>query len=206
MREVKLDNMFDPITIIKTVGTIGIIAIIFAETGLFFGFFFPGDSLLFMAGIFASQGFLSIGALLIGCILAAVIGDTVGYWTGKKWGRRLFEKDAGLFFKKQRLIDAEEFYKKHGKYTIIIARFVPIIRTFAPIVAGIGKMHYFTFISYNIFGGIFWVSLMLLAGYFFGGMIPNPDTFLIPITLIIIFISFLPIIYEVFRHKLKKLE
>lgn len=197
--------MFDPITIIETVGTIGIICIIFAETGLFFGFFFPGDSLLFMAGIFASQGYLSIVVLIVGCILAAIIGDSVGYWTGKKWGRRLFEKDAGFFFKKKRLHDAEEFYQKHGKYTIVLARFVPIIRTFAPIVAGIGKMHYFSFISYNIFGGILWVSLVLLCGYFFGGMIPNPDTFLIPITLIIIFVSFLPIIYEIIRHKLKKL-
>jgi len=197
--------MFDPITIIKTVGTIGVICMIFAETGLFFGFFFPGDSLLFMAGIFASQSYLSIGPLLIGCILAAIIGDSVGYWTGKKWGRRLFEKDASFFFKKKRLTDAEEFYKKHGKYTIVLARFVPIIRTFAPIVAGIGKMQYLTFISYNIFGGVLWVSIVLSMGYFFGGMIPNPDTFLIPITLIIIFISFLPIIYEIIRHKLKKI-
>jgi len=196
--------MFDPITIIKTVGMIGIIAIIFAETGLFFGFFFPGDSLLFVAGIFASQGYLNIWVLLIGCILAAILGDTVGYWTGKKFGRRLFEKENGILFKRKYLEDTERFYEKHGKFTIIIARFVPIVRTFAPIVAGIGRMNYRLFLSYNIFGGIFWVALMLLTGYFFGGLIPNPDKYIIPIVFIIIFISFLPIIFKIIRLKIKK--
>lgn len=196
--------MLDPILIIKTVGIIGIIFIIFAETGLFFGFFLPGDSLLFAAGIFASQGYLSIEVLLICCVLAAVLGDSVGYWSGKKYGRRLFDRDSGFFFKKQRLIDAEDFYQKHGKYTIIIARFVPIIRTFAPIVAGIGRMNYATFISYNIFGGIAWVTSLLLLGYFLGGLIPNPDTFIIPGALIIIFLSVLPIIVKIIRLRVAK--
>lgn len=195
--------MLDPITLIKAVGVIGIILIVFAETGLFFGFFFPGDSLLFTAGIFASQGFFDIKILLIGCILAAILGDSVGYWSGKKYGRKLFERDSGFFFKKQRLYDAEDFYKKHGKFTIIIARFVPIIRTFAPIVAGIGRMHYKTFILYNIFGGIFWVSLMTLAGYFLGGLIPNPDKYIIPIALLIIFISVIPILIKFIKKKKK---
>lgn len=196
--------MLDPILIIKTVGVIGIILIIFAETGLFFGFFFPGDSLLFTAGIFASQGFMSIEVLLIGCILASIIGDSVGYWSGKKYGRKLFDRDSGFFFKKQRLHDAEEFYEKHGKFTIIIARFVPIIRTFAPIVAGIGKMHYRTFISYNIFGGIAWVSAMLLSGYFLGGLIPNPDKYILPIALFIIVISVVPIVIKTLKEYKRK--
>lgn len=196
--------MLDPILIIKAVGVIGIILIIFAETGLFFGFFFPGDTLLFMAGIFASQGFFSIEILLIGCIVAAILGDSVGYWSGKKFGRKLFDRDSGFFFKKKRLRDTELFYEKHGKLTLVIARFVPIIRTFAPIVAGIGNMNYKTFISYNIFGGIFWVSLMLLLGYFFGGLIPNPDIYIIPISLLIIFLSFLPIIIKIIKYKLNK--
>jgi len=196
--------MLDPIFIVKTVGLVGIIAIIFAETGLFFGFFLPGDSLLFMAGIFASQGFFSITVLLIGCTIAAILGDSVGYWTGKKYGRALFERDSGFFFKKQRLYDAEAFYKKHGKSTIIIARFVPIIRTFAPIVAGIGKMEYSTFVFYNIFGGVFWVTTLLLSGYFLGGLIPNPDTYIIPIVLGIIFLSFIPIIIKIINIKFKK--
>jgi len=194
-------GLLDPIIIIKAVGVIGIILIVFAETGLFFGFFFPGDSLLFTAGVLASQGFLSISVLLIGCILAAIIGDTIGYWSGKKYGRDLFDKDSGFFFKKKRLYDAEIFYEKHGKFTIIIARFVPVIRTFAPIVAGIGNMKYPLFLSYNIFGGIFWVSLMLLAGYFLGGIIPDPDKYIIPLAFLIIVLSFFPIIIKMMKYK-----
>ena len=197
--------MLDPILIIKAVGVIGIILIVFAETGLFFGFFFPGDSLLFTAGIFASQGFFNIEILIIGCIIAAILGDSVGYWSGKRYGRQLFDRDVGFFFKKKRLYDAELFYEKHGKSTIIIARFVPIIRTFAPIVAGIGKMNYSSFISYNIFGGIFWVSGLLLLGYYLGGMIPNPDAYIIPIAFLIIVLSFIPIVIKMINFKLKKL-
>ena len=197
-------EILDPIFIIKAVGVIGIILIVFAETGLFFGFFFPGDSLLFTAGIFASQGFFSTGVLLVGCMIAAILGDSVGYWSGKKYGRKLFDKEEGFFFKKKHLYDAEIFYQKHGKYTIIIARFIPIIRTFAPIVAGIGNMHYGTFISYNIFGGIFWVSLMFLSGYFLGGIIPDPDKYIIPIAFLIIVLSFLPIIFKMLKYKLGK--
>lgn len=197
-------EILNPILIIKAVGIIGIILIVFAETGLFFGFFFPGDSLLFTAGIFASQGFFSIEVLLISCIIAAILGDSVGYWSGRKYGRKLFDRDESFFFKKKRLYDAELFYEKHGKSTIIIARFVPIIRTFAPIVAGIGNMNYYSFISYNIFGGIFWVSLLLLSGYFLGGMIPNPDTYIIPIAFLIIVLSFIPIIIKMTLFKLNK--
>lgn len=196
--------MLDPILIIKTVGIIGIILIIFAETGLFFGFFFPGDSLLFVAGIFASQGFFNLEIILIGCIVAAILGDSVGYWSGKKYGRKLFDRDAGFFFKRKRLRQAEIFYQKHGKFTIIIARFVPVIRTFAPIVAGIGGMHYPTFISYNIFGGIFWVSSMLFLGYFLGNFIPNPDIYIIPLVFLIIIVSFLPIFIKIIYLKFKK--
>jgi len=196
--------MLEPLFLIETVGLIGIIIIIFAETGLFFGFFFPGDSLLFTAGILASQGIFNIYYLLIFCTIAAILGDSVGYWSGKKYGRKLFERDAGFFFKKKRIQEAEKFYEKYGKYTIIIARFVPIVRTFAPIVAGIGNMHYLTFISYNIIGGIFWVFGLTLIGYIFGGMITDPDKYIIPIALLIIFISFIPIFIKIIREKFKK--
>lgn len=195
--------MLDPVTIIKAVGLIGIFLIIFAETGLFFGFFFPGDSLLFTAGLFASQGFLNVYVLVVGSILMAIVGDSVGYWTGKKYGRKLFNKEENFFFKRKRLEDAEVFYQRHGKYTIIIARFIPIIRTFAPIVAGIGQMHYKTFISYNIFGGILWISMMTLLGYFLGGLFPNIENYLLPIILLIIAVSFLPIIVKFFAYKIK---
>lgn len=195
--------MLDPIVLIKTVGLIGIILIIFAETGLFFGFFLPGDSLLFTAGLLASQNIFNIYYLLIFTVIAAIVGDSVGYWSGKKYGRKLFERDSGFFFKKQRILDAEKFYEKHGKFTIIIARFVPIIRTFAPIVAGIGKMDYKIFISYNIIGGVFWVSSMTLLGYFLGGIIKNPDKYILPIIIIIIFISFIPVLIRILKNKIK---
>lgn len=196
--------MFDPIFLIKTVGVIGVILIIFAETGLFFGFFFPGDSLLFTAGILASQSILNIWVLILGCIIASILGDSVGYFTGKKYGRGLFKKEDSFLFKKKYLHEAEIFYEKHGKFTIIMARFIPIIRTFAPIVAGIGNMHYKTFISYNIFGGIFWVSLMLALGYFLGGIIPNPDKYLLPIIFVIILVSFLPVIFKFLKIRNRK--
>lgn len=196
--------MFDLIILIKAIGVVGIILIIFAETGLFVGFFLPGDSLLFTAGIFASQGFMNLEILLIGGILAAILGDSVGYWSGKKYGRKLFERDSGFFFKKQRLHDAEEFYEKHGKITIILARFIPVIRTFAPIVAGIGKMHYLTFISYNVFGGIIWVGGMVLLGYFLGGLIPDPEKYILLIAGLIILISVLPIVIKIYKQQKNK--
>ncbi len=196
--------MFDPILLIKAIGLIGIFLIIFTETGFFLGFFLPGDTLLFTAGIFAFQGFFNIYVLLLGCIIMAILGDSMGYWMGKKYGRRLFKRDESFFFKKKYLTETEDFYKKHGEYTIIIARFLPIIRTFAPVIGGIGKMDYFSFLSYNIFGGIFWVSLVLLSGYFLGGLIPNINNYLILIIATIVVVSFLPLIFKIFKYKLKK--
>lgn len=184
--------MFDPEILIKTVGLIGIFLIIFAESGLFFGFFLPGDSLLFVAGIFASQGIFNIYVLIIGCIFFAILGDSVGYFSGKKFGRRFFQTD-GRFFKKKYMTQTEQFYEKHGKYTLIIARFVPIVRTFAPIAAGLGNMNYKSFIIYNVIGGILWVVSLLSLGYLLGGLITNPDKYILPIILIIIVISLLPV-------------
>ncbi len=188
--------MPDPIDIIKAVGLLGIFMMVFSESGMFFGFFLPGDSLLFSAGLIASNGFFDIKLLIIGCIIAAILGDTVGYWMGRKMGPKLFYKDKGFFFRKKRIDDAEAFYKKHGVITIIIARFIPVVRTFAPIVAGMGKMKYNTFITYNILGGIFWVLLLTLFGYFLGMKIPDPDTYILPIVIGIIGISILPLIYK----------
>ena len=196
--------MLNTITIIQTLGLVGIFLIIFTESGLFFGFFLPGDSLLFTAGIFAFKGFFSLSTLMILCAVAAILGDSVGYWTGKNMGRRLFERDAGFFFKKKRIYDAEHFYKKHGKYAIIIARFIPIIRTFAPIVAGLGRMDYKTFLSYNIIGGILWAVSILSLGYFLGQMIPNIDVYLLPIVILIIFISTVPVLVKLIRHRIVK--
>src|SRR3989344_8497981 len=153
-------------SLISSVGYFGLFLIIFAETGLMVGFFLPGDSLLVTAGLFAAKGDLNIYFLIILLSIAAVTGDSLGYWIGKKAGHALFHKKDSRFFKRKYLLAAQNFYEKHGRKTIFIARFVPIIRTFAPVVAGIGNMDYRKFLSFNIFGGISWVSSMLLAGFF----------------------------------------
>lgn len=193
----------DPWLIVKTLGLLGVIAIIFLETGAFFGFFFPGDSLLFTAGFFASQGHLSFIVLLIGTFLAAVLGDNLGYAFGKRVGPRLFSREDSLFFNKKNVLKAEEFYKKYGKKTIIFARFIPIIRTFAPIVAGIGNMGYRTFFIFNVVGGFIWTWSMLWLGYCLGSIIPNSDKYIIPIILIIIFVSILPGLWGLIKQYIR---
>ncbi len=193
--------LLDPMFLVKTAGLAGVIAIVFAESGLFFGFFFPGDSLLFTAGLLASQGLLPIGWLLIGTFVAAVLGDSVGYWFGKKTGPKIFSREDSFFFHKKHIERSQLFYERHGKKTIILARFVPIVRTFAPILAGVGKMDYRTFISYNIIGGAAWSLGLTTFGYFLGGLIPSIDRYLLPIVLGIIAISFIPIIREYLRSR-----
>lgn len=190
---------FDLQTILPTIGYIGIFAIIFAESGLFFGFFLPGDSLLFTAGFLASQGIFDIHILAVACFIAAVLGDSIGYTFGTRVGKKLFYKTDSFFFHKDNLERANVFYKKHGKKTIILARFMPIIRTFAPIVAGIGEMDYRTFISYNIIGGVLWAMGLTYGGYFLGSLIPNVDKYLLPIVLGIVFLSISPGIYHVIK-------
>jgi membrane-associated protein len=175
---------------------LGIFFIIFAESGLFFGFFLPGDTLLFTAGLLASQGYFSIAILVWLVVLAAIGGDQIGYLFGKKFGPKIFDRDESFLFKKKYVTDAENFYKKYGKKAIIFARFVPIVRTFAPILAGVGKMHYKTFITYNIIGGATWGALITLLGYFLGEKIPNIDAYLIPILLVVVFISILPTLFS----------
>jgi membrane-associated protein len=192
--------MLDPVIIIKTIGLIGIALLVFAESGLFFVFFLPGDTLLFSAGIFASQGYFPISLLIIACIVAAIIGDNIGYWTGSAMGRGLFERTSTFFFNKNRVYDAERFYKRHGSMTIIAARFVPVIRTFAPIVAGVAKMRYKTFFIYNIVGAVVWVTVVSLLGYYFGGLIPNIDKLLLPILLFVIAASSVPALIHFFRQ------
>jgi len=187
--------------ILPTIGLLGIFAIVFAESGLLIGFFLPGDSILFTAGFLASQGIFNIKLLVPLCFVGAVAGDSVGYEIGKKFGRKLFLKKESAFFHKENLRKAEQFYEKHGKKTIILARFIPVIRTFAPIVAGIGNMHYKTFISYNVFGGFFWAVGVTMAGYFLGNLIPDVDKYLLPIIAIIIIVSVSPGISHILKDK-----
>lgn len=184
--------MFNLENLILTTGYLGLFFIVFAESGLLFGFFFPGDSLLITAGLLASRGYLDIKLLILITAIAAISGDSVGYWFGNKAGPKIFKRNDSLFFHKKNIIRANEFYKKHGGKTIFIARFLPFIRTFAPIVAGVGTMEYKRFLSFNVFGGIFWVMITSLAGYFLGNVIPNIEDFFLIIILIVIFVSALP--------------
>lgn len=187
--------------ILPTIGYLGIFSIVFAESGLFFGFFLPGDSLLFTAGFLASQGIFDIRILSILCFIAAVSGDSVGYWFGHKVGRRLFHRKDSIFFHKDNLDKAEKFYEVHGKKTIILARFMPVIRTFAPIVAGIGDMNYKTFITYNLIGGLIWGVGLTISGYYLGKIVPNVDKYLLPIILVIIVASVLPSIWHILQDE-----
>ncbi len=191
----------DPLVLIKTLGMIGILAIVFAESGLFFGFFLPGDSLLFTAGFLASQGYLPLPLLLIGTASAAVLGDAFGYWFGRFVGENLFTKEDSFFFHKKHVERSRLFYERHGKRAIIIARFVPVVRTFAPIVAGVGEMPYTVFFTYNVIGGIGWSAGVSLAGYFLGQVIPSIDSYLLPIVIGIIVISFIPWAIEWYRER-----
>lgn len=188
-------------TILPTIGYLGIFAIVFVESGLLVGFFLPGDSLLFTAGFLASQGIFDIKALTLLCFLGAVSGDSVGYAIGNKLGRRLFRKPESFFFHPNHLIKAEKFYEKHGKKTIILARFLPVIRTFAPVVAGIGMMNYKTFLTYNIIGGFLWAVLLPLSGFYLGKTIPDVDQYLLPIIGFIIIISVLPQTISVLKNE-----
>jgi membrane-associated protein len=181
--------------LIKSIGYAGVWFIIFAESGLLVGFFLPGDSLLFTAGFLASQpqlGVFNIWVLIFGAFVCAVVGDNVGYATGHRFGRRLFNREDSRFFHKKHLVKTQNFYEKHGKKTIILARFMPIVRTFAPIVAGIGAMRYQTFMTYNLIGGFLWTFGITLAGYYLGQIIPDVDKYLLPIVVAIVLISFLP--------------
>jgi membrane-associated protein len=177
---------------VRTVGYIGVFFIIFAESGLFFGFFFPGDSLLFTAGFLASQGILDIRILVPLVIIAAIAGDSTGFWMGSRVAKWLMARRESFLFKKAYIERAHKFYEKHGGKALILARFVPAVRTFVPIVAGMANMEYKKFISFNVIGGLLWGAGITLAGYYLGNLIPDVDKYLLPILLIIIVASVAP--------------
>ncbi|HEV3165308.1 MAG TPA: VTT domain-containing protein [Isosphaeraceae bacterium] len=178
--------------------------IVFTETGLLIGFCLPGDSLLVTAGLFAARGDLNI--LLINALLipAAILGDTVGYWIGYHSGPRLFRKEKSLLFNPEYLRTAQAFYDRHGGKTIVLARFMPIVRTFAPVVAGMGRMNYMRFLLYNVFGGIGWVMSMTLAGYFLGQIFPSAIKRLEVIIVVVVFVSILPGIIAYLRSRMRR--
>ena len=193
----------NPEDLIRTFGTVGLIAIIFAESGLLVGFFLPGDSLLFTAGLLASQGRLNLAVILVGCFLAAFIGDQVGYAFGKKVGPSIFKRPDSRFFKHENVERAEEFFEHHGSKTIVLARFVPVVRTFAPILAGVSNMRYRTFVAYNVIGAFLWSVGVILLGYWLGETVPNIDKYLLPIIAGIIALSLIPIVVEWRRQRNK---
>ena len=191
----------DPIAIIKTGSYLGIALIVFAESGLLVGIFFPGDSLLFAAGLLSAAGFLALEPLMLIVVIAAIVGDSAGYWFGAKVGPNLFNRPDSRFFKQEYLQRTELFYAKYGGRAIILARFVPIVRTLAPILAGMGSMTYKRFLSYNVIGGLFWGVGMISLGYFLGSVIPDSERYILPLSPVIIVISFLPILTSVMREK-----
>ncbi|MBI3361252.1 MAG: VTT domain-containing protein [Chloroflexi bacterium] len=193
---------FDMIQFITSVGYAGLVAIIFAESGLFFGFFLPGDSLLLTAGLLASRGLFDIYLLIPLLFVAAVLGDNVGYWFGAKTGPRIFNRENSLFFRRKNLLAAKAFYDKHGGKTITLARFMPFIRTFAPIVAGAVEMDYRRFMVFNLLGGMFWAIGVTLAGFFIGkffGSVEGIDRYFTLLVVAVIFISALPAMIHVWR-------
>jgi membrane-associated protein len=202
-----LKQLFHKLTDVETLVAVGGLSamtlIVFAETGLMIGFFLPGDSLLVTAGVFAAAGKINIWSLNILLITAAIIGDTVGYWIGRRAGPALFRRPKSLLFNPEHLRRAHDFYEKHGGKTIILARFMPIVRTFAPVVAGMGSMNYRRFVSFNVIGGFAWVVSMTFIGYFLG-QFPWVRKNIEIVILIVVFLSILPGIIAFGKEWLKK--
>jgi len=194
--------LFNVKGLIEWGGTLLVCAIVFIETGFFVGFFLPGDSLLVTAGVFAGTGQLNIAKLLLLVPLCAIVGDQIGYWIGRKAGQALYRRPDSLVFRKQHLERAHQFYEKYGGKTVILARFVPIVRTFCPPVAGAASMPYGRYFAFDVAGGLLWVGSMLLGGYFLGRKIPNVSENIHYVIGAVIFLSLLPAIVSVLRARL----
>jgi membrane-associated protein len=189
------------IELVKTIGYLGVFGMVFAESGLFFCFFFPGDSLLFTAGLLASQGYFNIAILLVVIFVGAILGVNVGYAFGASVGPKLFTREDSLLFHKKNLIYAQKFYEQYGPITIVLARFIPMVRTFAPIVAGIGRMNYKTFIFYNIFGGLLWTLSLTLSGFYLTRVIPGAESYITWIVAGIIVVSVIPALWHFIQDR-----
>ena len=197
-------NVYNVPELIRLVGFSGLILIVFAETGLLVGFFLPGDSLLITAGLFAARGDFDFAMLLVALIPAAIVGNATGYYIGHRTGMTLYSRPDSLLFRREHLRMTHEYYEKHGGKTIILAQFIPILRTFAPVVAGVGEMGYRQFATYNVVGAILWVGSMITAGYMLGNAIPNIEQRIHYVVAVVIFISLLPPGIALLKARLKK--
>lgn len=187
--------------LIRSGGAPLICAIVFVETGFFVGFFLPGDSLLVTAGIFSAAGVIPLKWLLLPVMFCAIVGDQIGYWIGRSAGAALYRREDSFFFRRSHLQRAHDFYEKYGARAVILARFVPIVRTFCPPVAGAARMPYTRFLVFDIFGGVFWVGTMILGSYFLGHLIPNIAQRIHYVIAIVIFVSVLPVIVSLARAR-----
>ncbi|HXK36289.1 MAG TPA: DedA family protein [Candidatus Paceibacterota bacterium] len=190
--------MLDLTGLIQTAGYLGVAVIVFTESGLLIGVILPGDSLLFTAGFLASQGYLNIAVLIVIAFSMAVLGDNVGYWLGRRFGPTVFSRKDSLLLDPKHIVRAEQYYAKHGPKTIILARFIPVIRTIAPVLAGVGNMHWQTFMRYNVVGGVIWGIGVPLLGYWLGSAIPGIDRYLLPIIAFILLSSVFPGLWQFF--------
>ncbi len=197
-----MSTLLNPEHLLLAFGYAGLFLVVFAETGLLIGFFLPGDSLLFTAGFLASQGVagLDIRWVIVGCFIAAVVGNATGYTIGRHFGRSLFRRPESLLFKPEHLRRAEAFFEEHGGKAIILAQFIPVIRTFTPVVAGIGALPYQRFALFNVVGAVFWAIGVPLLGFYFGRIIPDADRYILPIVGAIILVSVVPPAVKVWRE------
>ena len=196
-----MSSLLSPDHLVKDFGYLGIFITLFLESGIIFGFFLPGDSLLFTAGLLASQGLLNIVGLVVVSVAAAILGNNAGYYSGKKAGSTLFNKKRSFWFSPQRVEQAHAFFEKEGPQSLILARFIPAIRTFVPIAAGIGKMDYRKFLVFNGLGGLLWGIGVPVLGYSLGKKVPNIDKYLLPIIFVIIILSALPVLVAYFKSR-----
>lgn len=196
-----MHDLLNPSLLVKDFGYLGIFTALFLESGVIFGFFLPGDSLLFTAGLLASQHTLNIVILIIVSVVAAILGNNAGYYTGKKAGIALFNKPRSFWFSPRRVQEAHAFFEKEGPQSLILARFIPAVRTFVPIVAGVGKMPYRSFLIFNALGGLLWGIILPILGYTLGKTVHSIDKYLLPIVFIIIIISALPVLISYRKQK-----